>query len=93
MTIRTVENAAADKSIPDKKFFKILLKYLNDQETKAQESKKDISSINSPYFKKMESEMNHLSKLVEKLRPAVMKMMQKHVLKQHEHCCGPKSKK
>lgn len=92
MTTKSLEKTAANKSISNKKFFKILLKYLHDWETRDQKSKIDISSINSPGFKKHEAEMDHLRKFVEKLRPKVMEMLRQYVLKQHEHCCGPKSK-
>lgn len=93
MTVKSLENAMTDKSISDKKFFKILLKYLSDQERKYRNSREDISSVKSPAYQKIESETNRLRARMEKLRPAVMEMLRQYVLKQHEHCCGPKSKK
>ena len=93
ITIRALKKAVADTSISDKKFFKMLLKYLSDQEIKDQKSNKDISSINSPEFQKREAKTDRLRKLVEKMRPEIDEMMGQYVLKQHEYCCGPKSKK
>ncbi|MBI2121505.1 MAG: hypothetical protein HYT98_00130 [Candidatus Sungbacteria bacterium] len=93
MTLKSLEKALADKSISDKKFFKILLKYIHDQEIKASKVKKRLASINSPEFKKDEAETNRLGAQIENLRPDVMKMLQQYVLKQLKHRCGPKSKK
>jgi predicted transport protein len=93
MTLSDIEKAMSDKSISDKKFFKILLGYLDDQEAKDRKSKKDISSVGSPGFQKREAETNRLRKKVEKLRPTVMELMRQHVSKQHEHCYWPKNKR
>ena len=93
MTLQGLKKAATNKSISDKKFFKILLGYLNDQETRDRKSKKNLTSINSPDFIKWEAEMSTLRELLFKLRPAVMEMLRRDLIKEHKHCCGPKGKK
>lgn len=91
MTRRQLERALRDKSISDKEFFKMLLKYFEEQGAKMQESKS--TSIHSRDFKKLQKTSADLSSLIQALRPAVNEMVRKLVLKQHEYCCGPKSKK
>ena len=93
MTLQGLKKAAADKSISDKKLFKILLGYLADQETKNRKSKKNLTSIDSPDFIKWGEEMNTLRELLFELRPAVMEMLRRDLIKEHKHCCGPKGKK
>lgn len=92
MTLQKIKKAATDKSISDKNFFKLLSRYLSDQEVRDRKSKKNLTSINPPDFIKWEEKMNSLRKLILKLRPAVMEMLRQDLIKAHEHCCGPKSK-
>lgn len=93
MTEKSLEKVLVDQSVSDEKFFKILLRYLRNKEIKYRKSKRIAFSIHSAKFKKDEAETNRLRMQIEKLRPDVMEMLQQYVLKQHEHCCGPKSKK
>lgn len=78
MTGQELECKMRDISISDKEFFEFLVKYLEERDDTPIEQE-DIVAL------------QQLRKLTKKLRPAVLEMMRRYLLKQHEGCCLPKT--
>lgn len=93
MDLAELERVLRDRSVSDRKFIKILFKYLAEWESRDRRSKTDISSTTSVAFKRHSAKMDRLRNRVTKERPRVLEMMRKHVLKLHADCCGPGHKK
>ena len=91
MTYQDMERAAVDRSISNKKYFEMLLKFFDegDELGKSETVKKNRGIYSTPEFIKWEADMDHFREHLKNHRKFVWFKLGLHVIRQHLGCCGP----